>query len=216
MYKEFYGYLIYNDEKVYSTHTKKFLKGDNVAGYLQYTLRIEGRAKKYKAHRLVAMMFIPNPHDYPVVNHIDGNKLNNNVENLEWCTYYHNNKHARDTGLNNVSESNSKRWEDKNFREKTSKNISKTLKENGTFKGKNNPKFRYIILHKGKEISRQELSQICNKSISWTDIRIKRCAEGEYIKDFEINEIEIIDTKKGQQTIETVSQNELCESNGVE
>lgn len=216
MYKEFYGYLIYNDGKVYSTHTKKFLKGDNVAGYLQYTLSIEGREKKYKAHRLVAMMFIPNPHDYPVVNHIDGNKLNNNVENLEWCTYYHNNKHARDTGLNNVSESNSKRWEDEEFARRTSAKISKTLKERGCNKGRNNPKFRYIILQNGRELSRQELASICGRSISWIDQSIRNCAKGEYIEDFLINNIEIIDTKKGQQTIETVSQNVLCESNGVE
>ena len=55
--------------------------------------------KTYMIHRLVAKYFCTNPHDKPVVNHKDGNKLNNNYSNLEWCTVAENNEHARDTGL---------------------------------------------------------------------------------------------------------------------
>ena len=59
-----------------------------------------GKSKCLKIHRLVAEAFIDNPHNYNIINHKDGNKQNNYVENLEWCTISYNVKHAFDTGLN--------------------------------------------------------------------------------------------------------------------
>lgn len=56
--------------------------------------------KNIPVHRLVAKAFVPNPHNYEVVNHLDGNKLNNKAGNLEWTTLAGNAKHANDTGLN--------------------------------------------------------------------------------------------------------------------
>lgn len=69
-------------------------------GYRFVVLTDDNRKEsRHLVHRLVAMAFIPNPLNLPCVNHIDGNKLNNSVENLEWCTHLENVRHAIKTGL---------------------------------------------------------------------------------------------------------------------
>lgn len=55
--------------------------------------------KQLKVHKLVALHFVDNPKNYPVINHIDGDKFNNNWTNLEWCTHSHNTLHAFDMGM---------------------------------------------------------------------------------------------------------------------
>ena len=68
--------------------------------YLQTRLYDENlNAKTVKVHRIVAQTFIPNPDNKPQINHIDGNKLNNCADNLEWCTNNENMKHSWDIGL---------------------------------------------------------------------------------------------------------------------
>lgn len=62
--------------------------------------------KNYKVtmiylHRVIAETFIPNPNNLPCINHIDGNKTNNDLSNLEWCSYSDNNRHAYEIGLKN-------------------------------------------------------------------------------------------------------------------
>ena len=76
----------------------------NGNGYLYVSKQSGRKTKHYYVHRLVAEAFIENPLNKPEVNHIDGNKRNNIVENLEWCTRGENIIHAYKTGLNTPSE----------------------------------------------------------------------------------------------------------------
>ncbi|ALA07692.1 hypothetical protein BC01_108 [Bacillus phage BC01] len=71
-------------------------------GYYQVSLSCNGKTKKYLVHRLVALAFIPNPDNKREVNHKDGNKLNNYIDNLEWNTSKENQQHAMKLGLQPV------------------------------------------------------------------------------------------------------------------
>lgn len=79
---------------VRNRNTKQVLNGCIASGYRSVKLTFENsKQKRFYVHRLVAKYFIPNPENKTVVNHIDGNKLNNNVDNLEWVTHRENNLH---------------------------------------------------------------------------------------------------------------------------
>ena len=74
---------------------------DKSCGYMIVTLckgKNQGRQNK-RVHRLLMEAFVDNPNNYPQINHIDGNKLNNNLDNLEWCSAKHNSIHAVSMGL---------------------------------------------------------------------------------------------------------------------
>ena len=91
------------DGRIYSLHSKKFLSDNKKLGdYKAVTLCEDGKRKEETIHRLIALAFIPNPENKPAVNHKDGNKLNNCVNNLEWCTYQENVQHAMDAGLRRI------------------------------------------------------------------------------------------------------------------
>jgi hypothetical protein len=95
-------YQISNFGRIRNYRTKKVLKNYiNPEGYICNSLRHskEERTHTVRVHRLIAEAFIPNPNNYPIINHIDGNKQNNNIENLEWCTAQHNIQHSFDNGL---------------------------------------------------------------------------------------------------------------------
>lgn len=74
----------------------------NNAGYYVVNLSKNGKKELVLVHRIVASEFLENENNLPVINHKDGNKLNNHVDNLEWTTYQHNNIHAITAGLNKV------------------------------------------------------------------------------------------------------------------
>lgn len=71
---------------------------DNL-GYYMTAFRINGKKKYIRVHRIIAETLIPNPNNYPQINHIDNNKLNNNLDNLEWCSNAYNTQEAYDNGL---------------------------------------------------------------------------------------------------------------------
>lgn len=91
-------YKVSSDGKVMSANGIRKAEMSQT-GYWRISLWNKGKEKHFFIHRLVAMAFIPNPNNYDLVNHIDGNKLNNNVENLEWCNLSQNVQHAYRTGL---------------------------------------------------------------------------------------------------------------------
>ena len=71
----------------------------NGRGYLHVKIRYNGKRHTLVVHRLVAKAFLPNPANKPQVNHIDGNKLNNRLDNLEFATAKENIQHAWDNNL---------------------------------------------------------------------------------------------------------------------
>ena len=107
------GYFVSEEGKVFSLdreesfyskrHNKvqtRFRKGRELkltksnAGYLQTGLCFDGKVKLWSVHRLVALLYIPNPNGLKEVNHKDGNKTNNHVSNLEWVTRKENSLHS--------------------------------------------------------------------------------------------------------------------------
>ena len=93
-------YQISNNGQVKSLRNNKILApGKTTSGYDFVLLSVKGKRENKMIHRLVAETFIPNPNGFKEVNHIDGDKNNNTVDNLEWCTRKDNLKHAVDMGL---------------------------------------------------------------------------------------------------------------------
>lgn len=87
-------YFVTVDGDVWPNLSSKWLKKHlSIHGYQTVYLWLNGRGKHKKIHRIVAETFIPNFGGKPEVNHKDGNKLNNRVDNLEWCTSQENSEH---------------------------------------------------------------------------------------------------------------------------
>ena len=96
--KKVFGYDDYSvskDGRVYSHKSNRYLSPKiDKYGYKVVSLSKKGKPKHFTIHRLVAITFIPNPNNYPCVNHINENKTDNRVGNLEWCTVKQNDNHG--------------------------------------------------------------------------------------------------------------------------
>ena len=164
--KFFESYDVTEDGKVFEKSSGKELKQYTNSGYLEVHINKKEFYLRFKVHRLVAKKFIPIPEELKNldltkihINHIDGNKKNNCVSNLEWCTAYHNNLHARLTGLNKVSKSNHNRWSDPEFSERTRKRMQEAAKRSfasGTRKPKS--KYKFISPLTGNSLFLKEAS----------------------------------------------------------
>ena len=97
--KGFENYTIDTLGNVFNSKGKKLKYYKSKSGYLSVTLYRKGKNKKFRVHRLVALAYIKKPINKNQVNHKNGIKTDNKVENLEWCSAKENIAHARLTGL---------------------------------------------------------------------------------------------------------------------
>lgn len=92
-------YRVMRNGDVYSPDGRKLKATVNPGGYCVLTPYINGKRYNKRVHQMVAEAWIPNPEGHPMINHINGNKQDNRVDNLEWCSASHNIKHAYNIGL---------------------------------------------------------------------------------------------------------------------
>lgn len=150
-------YLINRNGEVLNTKTNRILKASPGASHGYLTVYLDG--KNVLLHRLVATAFIPNPENKPCVNHKDGNKQNNSIDNLEWVTQAENNRHARKTGLNpyNVL------YGEKSRHHKLTQNDVDYIRSN--YK-KNDPQFNGVALARKYNVTPSCISSII-RGVSW-------------------------------------------------
>jgi|SRR5690554_901147 len=125
------GYYITHKGSVFNSKNQFIKPSKCVTGYLKVSLvSQDGRRMYASVHRLVAEAFIPNPLNKPYVNHKDGDKINNKVTNLEWCTPTENMRHAVDVLRRGVGDNNG----NKTINEELAHKICKLLEQGHTNK----------------------------------------------------------------------------------
>lgn len=109
-WREYYGYLVSDSGLITKKNSTKLQQTKlHKRGYVLCHISIDGKKSWKLLHRIVATVFIPNPDNKPQVNHIDGNKLNNTVSNLEWVTNNENRQHAVENALISFGDNLSKK-----------------------------------------------------------------------------------------------------------
>jgi hypothetical protein len=152
-------YLISDNGEVISVKNsfhKILRKRINSRGYYYVNLCKNGKYKSVSIHRIVGKYFIDNPNNYNVLNHIDGNKLNNDYSNLEWCTASYNLKEAIRIGLLNIKKGS----ESNLYSGKINTDIANKIREI-----RKNGNFSYSKIAKMFDLSKATIINICKNRI---------------------------------------------------
>ena len=136
------NYLIYPDGKIYNQKFKRYLqsKCKDKDGYRVIKLRKDGKPKMFKLHRLIAIHYIPNPENKPLIDHKNRNTSDNRIENLRWATMSENcqnrivNRNNKTTGIKNISYHNNRYIYNKMFNRVKCQKKFKTLEEAVNYK----------------------------------------------------------------------------------
>jgi hypothetical protein len=150
------SYIVSSDGHVYSTHDsarscyhQEIKQRMNEDGYMVITTGTTGHRRLASVHRMVAEAFIPNPNNLPEVNHIDCNRSNNCVDNLEWCTHFDNINYSIQMGnhicTTNISGENNPNFGNDTLKKKYAAN-PELAKENNSRPGCQNGRSRAINL----------------------------------------------------------------------
>ena len=150
------NYIISSDGHVYSTHNsaisyyhQEIKQRMNADGYMVITTGKTGSRRTTSVHRMVAEAFIPNPNNLPEVNHIDCDRTNNCVENLEWCTHFDNIQYSIKMGnhicTTDISGSNNPNFGNDTLKKKYASN-PELAKENNSRPGGKNGRSRAVKL----------------------------------------------------------------------
>lgn len=96
--KEYKGFYVDENYNIYNSKGHKLSPYIGTDGYAHIIRRENNKKYRYRVHTIIANIFVPNPNGYEYVNHIDSNKLNNNPNNIEWCTNSQNVYHGWHSG----------------------------------------------------------------------------------------------------------------------